>query len=179
MHFTRQANRQLTLASLLAALALSSAPLASASTPTVMTCTGYGTQTHTPGLTLVTQPTSITGSSLIGPCLGSDLVDSGTTSGTATAQASCLIGLTSTTTSTITWKKNGEVVGTSKFTAQNVTTRTLGQTIAVSDGTITEGLFNGAHARRVITFVTFDLAGCVGTGISSIAGPLELVVTGI
>lgn len=54
---------------------------------------------------------------------------------------------------TIDWSAGEDKAGSSTFEADNVVTRTLGQTVVVSLGKVTEGQFAGSGIRKVIVFV--------------------------
>lgn len=161
------------LSSVVVLVALLSLPLPARAAGTLMTCVGRSVQTYAPPLTSTTRQTLIDADVEYEVCLGGPVVE-GVAAVSTTAQASCLLSGSSVVTQTITWN-TGQ---TSTTTGTTTATRTLGQTVVVTTGEVTAGLFEGAGFVQTVTLVSSDLAGCLFQGVNTVAGPLTLTFTG-
>lgn len=148
-------------------------PVPAQAAVTLVTCAGQSTQTYDPPLTLSTQMTDIDANVTYSGCLGGP-VTAGAAAVTTTAQAGCVLSGSSTVTQQVTWNSGA----TSTTVGDTIATRTLGQTIVVTRGTVTAGLFAGAQFVQTVVFVNPDPLACLTTGVSTVSGPLTITFTG-
>ena len=163
--------RLMVIAVVLVATAAFPVPVQAAAT--LVTCVGQSTQTYAPPLTMSTQITDIDADVTYSSCTGGPVM-AGTAAVATTAQASCLLSGSSTVTQQITWNSGA----TSTTTGDTTATRTLGQTIVATRGTVTAGLFTGARFAQTVVFVNPDPLACLTTGVGTVSGPLTITFIG-
>ncbi|WP_027343144.1 hypothetical protein [Hamadaea tsunoensis] len=171
-------HRVLALAGLLplviAAVVVASAPAQASGF--LVTCGGNQTTTYNPGLTDTPRTLVRSGQNNHTPCVAtvSPFAFSGSTSFTSTSTLSCLsLTAANTGVDVITWSFGA----TSTFAYDRTVTIAEGQTVVTLDGTVTSGVFAGAHATETITSVALDLLDCAtATGITSTYGISELII---
>jgi hypothetical protein len=142
----------------------------------IVTCTGTGVLTLSPGVTLTPRPTALHADASFAPCVASDpLVTTATSSVTATGTLSCLTGST-TGTQRITWSDGSQSVVT--FTGL-VGVHPGGEKVAVLTGTVTGGdAFVGGTMAETLVFVTTQSLQCLTPeGIQSGGGPMTITIT--
>ncbi|MFD9823564.1 hypothetical protein [Streptomyces violascens] len=135
-------------------------------------CTGTQHITYSPGLRLLNQTVTTTGSTTYN-CTGQ--VTSGHTSFTATDSRSCLSAVGGDFTTTITWNDES----TSTITGTATVATVAGNTVVTRTGTVTAGRFQGAQVLEVATGPTIaSLTACImAPGLTSTNEYLTLTIT--
>jgi len=146
--------------------------VAHAAGPALISCTGTGTQTYNPGLTLTAKSTAITAHGSYS-CRGGGAVTSSDFNFGYTVQAGCLVTPPVTTgTTTINWNSGPP----STVNATIVVTRPGGQTVATTVGTVTAGQFLGYTVNQTAVYPALDLIQCATTGVTVSQGVVALTL---
>ncbi len=130
--------------------------VAHADGPALISCSGTGTQTYSPGLTLTAKQTLITAHGSYS-CTGGGAVTSSDFDFHYTVQAGCLVTPPETMgTTTINWNSGPP----STVSATIIVTRPGGQTVATTVGTVTAGQFLGYTVNQTAVYPALSLAQC-------------------
>ncbi|MFJ9130297.1 hypothetical protein ACIRJS_40065 [Streptomyces sp. NPDC102340] len=169
------AARAATALLLTSAFAVLAAPAAHAD-PTLMTCTGTGLQTYSPGITLTTRETVVTNTSDLTSCAGGPVSSGHHRFGPFTTTASCLYTPPAGPDAfDLTWNDQT----TSHYVGTYTVLTTGGQLIVTSTGTITSGRFAGKALQEVVTYTAPNLLQCATPeGVTSVSGPITIVIAG-
>ncbi|MEV5513191.1 hypothetical protein AB0L50_09720 [Streptomyces flaveolus] len=145
----------------------------------LVVCTGTAGQSYSPPLSTTTRSTHITSTHTYPSCLdvGTDpqsppVTSAGTTLDYMT-EANCLVAPPVTHPPLdIEWN-NGQH---SYATVTTVVTRSTGNTIVTSVGTIGSGLFAGHVIHEVVVYPSLDVVGCLTSGVTDVSGVTTLEV---
>jgi hypothetical protein len=137
-------------------------------------CVGTEVTSYNPPLTFTTRPVTITVNGVFISCTN-PAAPTGFYSETFTISASCLVPLEAASpTRIIVWGNPAAEPSTFRY---NVTeTEVGGQLIVTSTGAITHGTFAPASAEQVVTLVTPNILQCLTIGISTVTGPISLII---
>jgi hypothetical protein len=142
----------------------------------LLTCPGTGATSYSPGLTFTPQPTSVTSTGTLGPCVGTEPVVSATLSIVAQGTQGCLLG---------------SAAGFLQLQWNDLTTSTIQGSIAASvrpDGEVVTAATGKVIAGRflddtvVLTFTGLQsqLTACLAPpGVTATAGPATLTITSL
>ncbi|TYB47502.1 hypothetical protein FXF51_57820 [Nonomuraea sp. PA05] len=143
-----------------------------------MTCP-LGTQTVTwsPGLTFVSQPTSLHIEGTLATCAStaSPALNNATFVINGSGTGSCLASSFPNATMVVDWNDGPGSVITYDLT---VNIKPAGETVFVAVGEVDSGQFAGGDVVRSTAEVTLDLTACLTTGLTSSSGPTSLTIAG-
>ncbi|MBB4906192.1 hypothetical protein [Actinophytocola algeriensis] len=152
------------------------APTVSTADTELLSCTGTGTNTYQPGVTLQPRTVAVSSSAHYEPCVstGSPAITSGGYQANATSVVSCLAGSFAITV-TITWN-TGE---TTTVTAIGIIAqRPANEVVVVYQGTVTAGRFTGATVVMTAALLNTTPAQCLTPqGVTATNGPATIVIT--
>jgi hypothetical protein len=139
------------------------------------TCVGTEVTTFSPPLTLTPRPVTITVNGSYPTCTSPQAFNGGY-SETFTLSASCLTLFDAgTATRTVVW--GDPATAPTTFDYNVVTNAVAGQVITTNSGVLTAGSFTPGSVQQVITLVTPNILQCLGSGVTSVAGPTVLTIT--
>lgn len=152
------------------------APAVSAADTQLLSCTGTGSNTYQPGVSIEPKSVAVSSSAHYEPCVstGTPAITSGGYQANATSIVSCLAGSFAITV-TITWN-TGE---TTTVTAIGIIAqRPANEVVVVYQGTVTAGRFTGASVVMTAALLNVTPAECLTPqGVTGTSGPATIVIT--
>jgi hypothetical protein len=139
------------------------------------TCVGTEVTTFSPPLTFTPRPVTITVSGVYATCTD-PVASNGSYAETFTLTASCLTLFDAgTATRTLVW--GNPAAEPTTFDYNVVTNAVAGQVITTNSGILTNGRYTPGSVQQIITLVTPNILQCLGSGVTSVAGPTTLTIT--
>ena len=146
---------------------------------TLLTCTGTGRVTYSPGLTPKPTFNTFAVNATLAPCAGSlPAVSTAQFSTGGSAVLSCEV-LTDTVTKPSYVFAWGDGTQSTTQTDNVVVQRPLGEIVRIETGHVVAGRFVGATLISTYTFLDSDLRACPTTGVTSTGGPVVVQVIGL
>lgn len=159
-------------------LSVSPPVYAQTSQATLLTCTGTGEVTYSPGLTFTPTFNTYKVNATLAPCLGT-VANVATarfsTSGAATLSCEVLTDTVTKPSYAFIW---GDRTQSQTQTDTVVVQRPLGEIVRVETGHVVSGRFAGDTVVSTYTFLDSNLTACLAGGVTSTGGPVVVAVLG-
>jgi len=143
----------------------------------LLTCPGTGATHYSPGLTFTPQPTSVTSTGTLGPCVGSGApVVSASLSIVAQGTQGCLLGSAA---GFLQLQWNDLTTSTAQGTIA-ASVRPDGEVVTVATGRVIAGRFLDDTVVLTFTGLQSQLTACLAApGVTATAGPATLTITNL
>jgi len=152
-------------------------PERASAAPSSTECQGNQFQTYNPGLTIFPRPTTFSADTDLSVCTST--ADPNIASGRFHIEGGGVISCTAgsvISTLTLTWNTEEQSV---IELVSPLDLKPDGETVVVSEGSVTSGKFAGATVTETLTLTSTQVAACFRRGLKQSSGPVVLTITSL